>query len=239
MVICPWIQGISPFGPAWLVHDPGILEPGCSVAPAESSSLNHCGNSSSNSISSEGYYLLMVPSGVHTLQARATCYLQSSVPNVAVSAGQSVTLNISIEPDPDGCGGNNNNGGCPASNLLSEKNSSGSLELLRLFRDRVLHSTKPGKKLINLYYSLGNDIWAVVKKDPALRKRGVKLLRKFMPFVYKSLANAESKLAPDLLSDVSSFLFDVEMASDPPVTSKINRLRREMRSFKIKKLFKK
>jgi photosystem II stability/assembly factor-like uncharacterized protein len=183
----------------------------------------------STCISEEGYYLLLVPSGVHRIQVQATGYTQASFPAATVSARQGVTQDITVTPVTD-------NGTCLASEVLSGTSHQKKLPLLRGFRDRVLKKTPLGKRLASLYYTLGEDVWKVLQKNPSLKKRCAKLMLKSIPIIESSLSGKRPRVAPSLLNELSQFLSDLEQSSPERLRKEINKLRNEMKSFSFKEI---
>jgi hypothetical protein len=184
----------------------------------------------SSCLSSNGYYLLLLPAGTHSITAQATGYMPATVPDITVHAGQSSTCNISLLPQTD-------NGTCLASLILDRASHKKEIPLLRQFRDRVLNKTALGKHLTSLYYTLGEDVWKVLQKNPAFKKRCTKLLLKSIPIIEASLSENNPPATSALLSELSPLLFDLEIASPPGLKKEINRLRMQMKSFKAEKLF--
>lgn len=186
----------------------------------------------SNGQSVEGYYLLLVPAGVHSLVVTAPGYAQVVPPSVAVSAGQSVEQNIVMAPaDQD------NSSNCLAGLMLKGSSRSADLQALRNLRDHFLAKTPIGRRFTSLYYDLGNDIRPVLQKSPGLKQRCAQLIGRSLPYARLALSGEKTHLPAFLMDDISSFLFDLEAASPPDTKKKINKLRQELKQDTIKKLF--
>lgn len=180
-------------------------------------------SSGSSCASSEGFYLLMMPAGVHNIEVSSDGYDSAALSGITVNAGEIVTRDITLSPE------GSNNGGCAATELL--KNSAGGkhLPLLRAFRDTVLKKSPRGNRLTALYYAAEGDVRKVLKKNPQLRARAVRLLQRAMPVVLSSLGKKSAAAPAELLNEASCFLFDLEQASPVHLKARIKTLRREMK----------
>ena len=180
-------------------------------------------SSGSSCASSDGFYLLMMPAGVHDIEVEADGYDSASLSGITVNAGEMVTRDITLSP------AGSDGGGCAATELL--KNSAGKkhLPMLRAFRDTVLKKSPQGSRLSALYYAAEGDVRSVLKKNPLLRARAVKLLRHAMPVVISSLTTKAVSAPSSLLNEASCFLFDLEQASPARLKARINILRKEMK----------
>ncbi len=187
--------------------------------------------SGSNCLSVEGYYMLMVPAGIHTLQVQASGYEQTSVPAITVSAGQSTTQNIVMMPVPE-----DNSTSCLASLILDKPSDKNNISLLRKFRDAVLNRTATGRHLTEIYYRTGRDVWSVLEKNPELNKRCLKLLTKSFPVIKAFLNKNQTDLPSSLLNELSCFLFELEQLSPPEIKKQVNDLRKSMKNLNFIKL---
>lgn len=182
----------------------------------------------SNCVSSQGYYMLLVPAGAHLLNARASGYMQTTIPSLTVQAGQSIIHDIVMMPS-----GSDNESSCAVAQLLKESSRSSTIILLRNFRDRVLSTAPFGKHLISLYYKLEADVWQVLQHDPRLKKTCLKILQKSISVADALLARAHATVPAELRGAVSLFLYDLEMASHSSLQKKVNKLRYYLRGFAI------
>lgn len=167
----------------------------------------------------QGYYMVMIPAGVHSIQVTAAGYMPVMLPSVTLGAGQSIEQNIIMTPAGD------NGSTCLATRLFSGPSSSNSLDLLRRYRDNVLIATPAGRFLINSYYSLGPEVWQVLEKNSPLRERATSLLARAC-FLAERRPDTLPPVSKDLLS---SFLFDIESCAPPQVRQKIRSVRCSMR----------
>ena len=180
--------------------------------------------------SDQGFYLMLVPSGQHSIQASAPGYLQISSSNVYVNAGQSTELNITMEPF------DNEPPVCISAQLLQKTADSHHLQPLRAFRDSILKKTALGKNLISRYYSLGKDVLPVLLGNARLQTHCLKLLG-FSAEIARTAAWGKAlSLPPGFMDKASSFLFALEKASPAELQIKIRRLRCDLRQFNVRSL---
>jgi hypothetical protein len=160
---------------------------------------------------------------VHDIEVAADGYDSALLSGITVIAGAMVTRDINLAP------AGSNNGGCAATELL--KNSAGRKHLpeLRAFRDTVLKKSWAGKKLVSQYYAAGSEVREVLKRNPRLRARALKLLQHAMPVVLASRAAQAVSIPSELLNEASCFLFDLEQASPARLKARIHKFRREMK----------
>lgn len=182
----------------------------------------------SGSQSVEGYYMLLVPSGVHALHITAPGYTPVSLPSVPVGAGQSVEQNIVMMP-----GSNDNNTTCLATRMIDGADRDQKLGLLRTIRDTVLNKTTVGNFLIREYYSLGPGLWQVLQHSPELRLRCSALMGKALMIAGSLRRDTGVTLPPGFMDSLSSFLVDLEAAAPDPLKSRIKGLRGAMRQLNL------
>lgn len=179
-------------------------------------------DSGSHGISSAGYYMLMLPSGSHTLQVTASGYLPASLQAVTVAPGESVEHNVSLQAV-----GQDNGSACFAELLVAGTPYGYSLPLLRSLRDRVLAQSPGGKQLADLYYTCGRDIWDSVKNNEGIRQRCLQLLLKALPCIGDYLAE-QKPFAYSLLNEAALLLFDIEQSAPQNLKSRIHRIRKAL-----------
>ncbi|MCX8043702.1 MAG: hypothetical protein N3B18_06190 [Desulfobacterota bacterium] len=168
----------------------------------------------------QGYYLLMMPAGMHSLQVMAAGFTPLMLPSVTVAAGQCIEQTIVMTPaSPD------NGTNCLASQLLTGNDRFDNLELLRTFRDGALHSLTGGAFFINSYYSLGADIMQVLGHNRYLRDRALSLIIRALPFA----AHPPNVLPSGTLDLMSSFLVAVESCAPPDTKIRLSAMRCRMR----------
>jgi hypothetical protein len=178
--------------------------------------------SGSTCISSQGYYLMLLPSGVHTLDIDAVGYEHATLAGITVQSGQSISRDISLTPRSD-------DSSCVASSLLRGSKNATSLDVLRGFRDRMLRRSATGNLMIALYYAAGQDVLRALHEHPLLKKRCMQLIDKSIPVIATSLGKKSLTIPSSLLNEVSSFLFDLERVSPADLKAKISRLRRDLK----------
>ncbi|MCX5903715.1 MAG: carboxypeptidase regulatory-like domain-containing protein, partial [Proteobacteria bacterium] len=173
----------------------------------------------STCVSAEGYYLLLMPSGTHTVDISAEGYYAATIAGVQVLAGGSMVRNISLEPRKD-------SGSCPAAALLSNMPGRRYLAVLRRFRDGVLDKSRDGQELIALYYARGPSLINVLEKRQDLRARCLSLLTQCLPALEAALSGQALSLSPALADDISSLLTAIEQVSPAETRAAIDKLRR-------------
>ena len=180
-------------------------------------------SSGSSCASSDGFYLLMIPAGVHDIEVAADGYDSASLSGITVNAGEIVTRDITLSP------AGSDDGGCAATELLKNNANRKHLPVLRAFRDAVLKKSVAGKNLVSRYYAAGSEVRDVLKRNPRLRARALKLLQHAMPVVLASRAAQSVSIPAELLNEASCFLFDLEQASPAGLKARIYTFRREMK----------
>jgi hypothetical protein len=175
-----------------------------------------CGSSC---ISADGYYLLLMPSGIHTIDIAAEGYYAETISGVQILSGGSIVRDISLEPRED-------SNSCPAAALLSNMPGQRYLSVLRRFRDSVLAASCDGQELIALYYAHGPSLVQVLEKRQDLRSRCLSLLTQCMPALEAALSGKVLSLSPLLADDVSSLLQALEEAAPAKMKTAFAALRR-------------
>ncbi|MEI6125671.1 MAG: hypothetical protein WCQ99_03870 [Pseudomonadota bacterium] len=178
----------------------------------------------SHSLSVDGWYLLLLPEGIHSLQVQSPGYIQASASSAAVAAGESREQNFTLAPV-----GQDNGTLCLASLLLDGTPHHSRLGLLRAFRDRVLAKTPLGKRLASFYYTHGKEIGLIAQHNPRLQQRCLKLLTAAIPAVEKSLAGTQQNPGSELFNEASCLLYDIEQSASQNLRNEINRIRRTIR----------
>jgi photosystem II stability/assembly factor-like uncharacterized protein len=178
--------------------------------------ISSCGSSC---VSASGYYLLLMPSGIHTVSVSAQGYHAENIAGMQVPAGGSIVRDISLKPL-------SNSGSCPAAALLRSNH----LPVLRRFRDSVLSSSPDGQKLIALYYAHGPALINIFMKRPDLRARCVSLLEKCLPALDAARPEQALSLPSPLADDAVSLLQDMEAAAPAGMKAAFTLLRRYLRN---------
>ena len=186
-----------------------------------------CGSSC---ISADGYYLLLMPSGIHTIDIAAEGYYAETIAGVQIVAGGSMVRDISLEPRED-------SGSCPAAALLSNMPGQRYLSVLRRFRDSVLNTSRDGQELIALYYAHGPSLINVLVKRQDLRTRCLSLLTQCLPALEAALSGKALSLSPSLADDVSSLLQALEEAAPAEMKAAFAALRRYLHDRTALKFF--
>ncbi len=197
-----------------ITSDTGLAIEGAMVATA----------AGSGGQSVEGYYLLMLPAGVHSLQVMAPGYTPVVLPSVAVGAGQSVEQHIVMT-----AGSTDNNTNCLATRMLDIADRDQKLTLLRTIRDAVLGKTPVGRLLIEEYYALGPELWQVLQHNPGLRRRCAGLMTSALAFARSLRAGTGGSIPPGCMDSLSALLIDLEAAAPAPLRARVSRLRGIMR----------
>jgi len=176
-----------------------------------------CGNSC---IAMDGYYLLLLPAGVHTIEVRAPGYETTTVSNIPIMAGQSVIYDVALAPYTG-------DASCPATALLKGTPYQNGLPALRKFRDHVLSKTDQGRSAIMLYYASGDMIWKVLEGHPGLKARCLQLTISLLPLINSSVNGSLLPIPERLLHDGLCFLRDLERAAPEPLKKQLHQLRRD------------
>jgi hypothetical protein len=172
--------------------------------------------------SANGFYLLLVPAGVHTIDVAADGFHTERITGVQVPSGGSIVRDISLRPQGDSTS-------CPASALLADKARWKHLALLRIFRDSVLAATAEGRKLTACYYAYGPAFLNLLSRRQDLRKRCASLLLKCMPVLESARPGKTLQLPAPLARDISSLLQALEEASPAELGAAFAQLRSYLR----------
>ncbi len=183
--------------------------------------------SGSNGLADNGYFMLLVPAGVHTLQVSLGGYRQVTVPSVTVSAGTAVEQVCTMLPAGE------DNGTCFLESLLDGASRTARLQTLRTFRDQVLFATPQGKGLVNAYYHLGKEISAVLRKNPDLEERFMHLLLKGLPVVERILSGKPAPSLARLVQEGVGLLEAVISEASPSMKKDLENLHKEIRHFSL------
>jgi len=187
-------------------------------------------NTGSNCLSDEGYYMLLVPSGAHTLRIQSDQY-GTATSSVTVSAGRSVVKNILLTE------GGTDNGTCAASQLFPGRHNITTLDILRRARDTVLTKSRLGHELTRKYYALGGDVLNVLERNPTIKKRSKQLIKKYLPFIRQTVLQKHVKAPASLKKDALSFLHELELASPDDLRGKLRLLRRKIAEENLENIF--
>jgi hypothetical protein len=187
-----------------------------------------CGNSC---VAVDGYYLMLLPAGVHTIEVRAPGYETTTVTNIPIMAGQSATHDVALAP-------HSVYASCPATALLKGTPYQNDLRAFRKFRDDVLSKTEQGRSLIMFYYAAGDIIWKVLEAHPGLKARCLQLAVDLLPIIGSSGNGPLLPLPERLLHDGLCFLHDFERAAPEPLKKQLRQLRRDVNKELLSKLFK-
>ena len=175
--------------------------------------------------SDNGIYLMYCPSGSTSIIATAPGYIQWGSTSVNVEANGSTEFNIIMEPTGDG----GNTGNCIT---LSVFGGSPYLRPLRAFRDAILKKTPLGREIISRYYALSPDIAPVLAENPALREKFRKLVARAAGALLTCDGNPR-RLPRGFRDEAGSFLFDLERSCPARIKPAVNRLRSELRHFRL------
>lgn len=183
----------------------------------------------STCVSAAGYYLLLMPSGIHTVAITANGYHTETITGLQIPAGESIVRDITLKPRTD-------SSSCPAAALLGYKTGQRYLPVLRRFRNGVLNTSPDGKELTALYYAHGPALIHVLEKRLDLRTRCVSLMKKCMPALEAALSGRTLALSPSLAGDVSSLLQALEEAAPAEMKAAFFELRRYLHGHRVLKI---
>ncbi len=185
----------------------------------------------SSSISVDGYFMLLVPAGVHSLFVTVPGYTLLSVPSVTVGAGMSVEHSLEVVESE-----NNGDTVCLATALLPPGRRSQRIPVLRAFRDKILSKTAFGGFLADTYYTLGTDIIPVLLSHPALLHRAADLARSSVTVASMMLGGMQPGIHTHLDS-ASRLLTDIEAVSPPALKKRLNDFRCAMKKASWENLY--
>ncbi len=174
----------------------------------------------SSSLSDQGYYMMLVPAGVHMLRVTVPGYTQLTVPSVTVGTGTSVEQNIDMAVS-----GVDNNTTCLATSILTTPARSEQLNLLRTFRDLVLAETALGKCLIQTYYRLGGEIIPLLQRNPEIRGRCIKGILRSLPVIRNMVEQKRLLPAFGLTDEINSIIIALEKKSPTDLQKELQAIR--------------
>ena len=177
-----------------------------------------CGGTCS---SSNGYYLLMLPAGIHSVTAQAAGYVPATFSGITIHSGESSPLDISLQPTGD-------DATCPATLILKNRKHRHQLSILKKFKDNVLKKTPKGNELINLYYRNGNRLWNLLQNHQQIKERCFVLLTKLIPVISLSLTGESIRLSRSLTTEMIHLLDDLHRISGNDLKPEILRLKNQI-----------
>ncbi len=180
--------------------------------------------------SNNGFYLMLVPSGQHTIQVTAPGYFQVGSSTVYVNAGGATEFNLTMTPSGSGTPN------CISEQLLQAQPDSSDLRPLRAFRDNILIKTAYGRSIISLYYGMGGEILPVLESNARLKALCISLIRTAAASARAAVAGKPLSLPAGFMDKASAFLMELEQASPADLRQKIKKLRCDMRTFKHDRL---
>jgi hypothetical protein len=129
-------------------------------------------------ISQAGMYIMVHPSGMHTIFANIEGFVPFSA-GFNLNAGESITRDINMVP----VGAATTTIPCPAEALYGEHGPE--TEFLRQYRDNVLAKTPGGQRVIELYYSAGPKVVKMMEQDNQIKKNLKHSIDAIMPAINK------------------------------------------------------
>jgi hypothetical protein len=144
-----------------------------------------------------GHYTLIHPAGVYSIEVSDTMH-QSMAKSITLNAGDAVEVNMVLTDSAE-------KGGCPVASALGDGQKS-NLNLLRLFRDRVLKKTDAGAQYVRLYYQHGPEVVRLLERDPALKKELRACLLKALPLVLSMIAGTPMPVSTQQREEIGACL---------------------------------
>ncbi len=177
-----------------------------------------------------GYYLLLLPAGVHTIEIRAAGYESAIMTNMLIAAGQNLIQDVALVPAPSAP--------CVATWLLADTPHFDHLSAVRAFRDEVLNSSATGRALIARYYATGDAIQSVLAAHPELKARGQELLVSVVQLLHTARIGSPLPIPERLWQEGQLFLRLLESAAPQPLKRQLREIREEYDRPMISKLLK-
>ncbi len=186
-----------------------------------------CGTSAR---SVNGYYLLLLPAGVHTIEIRAAGYETAVIPNLLIAAGQSLTRDVVLTPAAAAP--------CVAAWLLADERLQHHLGAVRAFRDEVLRRSDLGRTLIARYNATGDALLSVLAAHPNLKARAQKLLVSLVPLIDAVRSGCPVTIPDHLWQEGLRFCDALERAAPAHLKPQFRDVRQELDRRAISKLLK-
>lgn len=170
-----------------------------------------------------GYGYVDSPFTLYGLSAGQTLFYVTAYYSNGSEIGIEVYANITVTD-------------CPVSVSL-EGSESGTLDLFRDFRDRVLAKSPEGRKMIRDYYRHPWEGCYLLIKHPDLLEKSRDILEQLLPVVESSLEGQAPELSQDQLAEIDAFMAAIERLASPALKKTVRRLRANLSDGDISSLF--
>jgi len=174
-----------------------------------------------STVTAEGYYVLMHPSGVFSVQASAPQYAASSR-SVTISTGSDCEADMILNPSASD---NSSGGSCLFSqSVFTAPAEEAHLKLLRSFRDGVLAASNPGRQCIGLYYRYSREVSRILAGSPELAARVKTCAREALPAVASVMQGRPWPRDPRLTGNIQACLQGIRQRAGGELRREIDRL---------------
>lgn len=154
-------------------------------------------------MTTEGYYVLVHPAGVFSIEASPTATYAPAARSVTVDSGTTQELNFALSATGQDAGDGD---ACVFESLQERVGDKNAPALLRLFRDTVLHHSATGRQWIALYYQAGADLRETIVRDPACALQTAGCLQALLPAVRAANGSGALVLTPRQIDATAALL---------------------------------
>lgn len=176
----------------------------------------------------EGYYVLVHPAGVYSIEACPTGTYASSAHSVTVDSGTSQEINFAL------CGTGQDAGGgdaCVFESLQERFPDKATPALLRRLRDIVLRRSAVGRRWTALYYRFGPELREPLARQPALAVQASGCLHVLLPAVRAAAESGVLVLSPAQLDAATALLGCLQAQAGPVLQRELGMLVHRLRVY--------
>ncbi len=183
-------------------------------------------NGGVSTVTDEGYYALLHPAGVFSVQASVqTGGYSTASQSVTVSTGTTQEVNMGLRTAGSS---DNSSGNCLFASVLHGRNCSASLDTLRAFRDVLLKPSYRGRQYIALYYRYSPELVRLVAKNPQLARMLRVTAGQLMPRALSALRTGSIRLSYRDKQRLTACLGALSVHASPALQKEIRLIREKV-----------
>jgi len=182
-------------------------------------------NGGGASLTEDGYFILVHPAGMFTVQANLAGYVPAAQ-SVSLSAGQSQNLDMALSLQGADHGSDNRT--CLLEAFVTNPSDLKALDVVRLFRDSVLMTTLPGRRAIELYYAYSAELTALARRDPVVRAELKQCLTAMLPLLSGANRGEPCRPGKKLRKQLRACLARIRAEAGNDLQAEVDRLLEEL-----------